>query len=353
MLPSLPLPGSTRDSALPQIGREGTRQPRGFRVRWRWLFALLLLVAVATFVKLVLDELRTSEYQAHELARVAREAVFEVERGPSPSIRFPSTGPYDERLGYANLPDFVARLAASGFEIESQARHSPQLQALEDWGISPVYREKDRAGLRIVGSDGTPLFSTRYPSHVYDRFEDVPKVVVDASDLRREPRGARHALPDAQPGGRVGPARPRRALAGALGRGRRHRPRGRQHARDAAREVPALAAGLTSSPLEKLRQMASASLRAYQDGENTTARAQAHRARLRELDPARGGASVRRGDRPGRRALDLVRRGLREHERDPAPGARSRLGVRPRDARARLQAGAVARACPRDGLRTT
>ena len=29
--------------------------------------------------------------------------------------------------------------------------------------------------------------------------------------------------------------------------------------------------GLTSSPLEKLRQMASASLRAYQDGENTTA----------------------------------------------------------------------------------
>ena len=270
MLPSLPLPGSNRDSALPQIDRVGTRQPRGFRVRWRWVVALLVLAAIAYGVKLVLDELRTSEYQAQELARVAREAVFEVEPGPSPSIRFPTTGPYDERLGYASLPEFVARLAASGFAIESQARHSPRLQALEDWGLSPVYREKDRAGLRIVGRDGTPLFSTRYPGNAYERFEDVPKAVVEALLFveNREVLDTRY--PKRNPAvewDRLGRAALSQALQVAGADTERAGGSTLATQLEKFRHSPQ---GLTSSPLEKLRQMASASLRAYQDGENTT-----------------------------------------------------------------------------------
>ncbi len=271
MLPSLPLPGSNRDSALPQIGREGTREPRGFRVRWRWLFALLVLVGVFWAVKLVLDELRTSEYQARELARVASEAVFEVARGPSPSIRFPGAGPYDLRLGYTALPEFEARLAASGFEIESQARHSARLQALEDWGISPVYREKDRAGLSIVGSDGAPLFTTRFPGNVYERFEDVPKVVVDALLFveNREVLDTRY--PKRNPAvewDRLGRAALSQVLSVAGADTERAGGSTLATQLEKFRHSPQ---GLTSSPLEKLRQMASASLRAYQDGENTTA----------------------------------------------------------------------------------
>ncbi len=270
MLPSLPLPGSSSGSALPQIGRERTRQPRGFRVRWRWVFALLLLAAIGACVKLVLDELRTSEYQARELSRLAREAVFAVERGPSSTIRFPNTGPFDQRLGYTGLPDFIARLSASGFEIESQARHSPRLQSLEDWGLSPVYREKDRAGLRIVGRDDTVLFSSRYPEHVYARFEDVPKVVVDALLFieNREVLDTRY--PKRNPAvewDRLGRAALSQAMqvAGA--------DTGRAGGSTLATQIEKFRhspQGLTTSPVDKLRQMASASLRAYQDGENTT-----------------------------------------------------------------------------------
>jgi hypothetical protein len=287
-------------------------------VRWRWVLALLLLAAISVGVKLVLDELRTSEYQA-------REAVFAVERDPSPNIRFPSTGPCDERLSYTRLPDFVARLAASGFEIETQARHSPRLQTPEDWGLSPVYREKDRAGLRIVGRDGTLLFSTRYPDHAYTRFEDVPKAVVDALLFieNREVLDARY--PKRNPAvewDRLGRAALFQAMqvAGA--------DTGRAGGSTLATQIEKFRhspQGLTSPPIEKLRQMASASLRAYQDGENTTGARRPHRARLRELDPARRRAALGRGDRARRCALDLVRRGLHEHERDSADGDRSRF----------------------------
>ncbi len=271
MLPSLPHPASRPDAALPQIGRERTRQPRGFRVRWRWVFALLLLAAIGFGVKLVLDELRTSELQARELARLAREARFSVEPGASPSIRFPSTGPYDQRLGYTSLPEFTARLSASGFEIESQARHSPRLLSLEDWGLTPVYREKDRAGLSIVGQDGSSLFRASDPKNVYARFEDVPQVVVDALLFveNREVLDTRY--PKRNPAiewDRLGRAALSQVLEVAGADTDRAGGSTLATQLEKFRHSPQ---GLTSSPGEKLRQMASASLRAYQDGENTTA----------------------------------------------------------------------------------
>ncbi len=269
MLPSLPHPGSTSGPARARTERERTRRGPRFRIRWRWVFALALLGAIALGVMFLLEELRTSEYQARKLAALAREAQFRVEPGPSPSIRFPDTGPYDERLGYTGLPDFIARLVASGFEIESQARHSPRLQELEDWGISPAYREKDRAGLRIVARDGAPLFATRFPEHTYARFEDVPAVVVDALVFveNREVLDTRN--PKRNPAvewDRLARAAFARALQIAGADTERSGGSTLATQIEKFRHSPR---GLTSSPAEKLRQMASASLRAYQDGENT------------------------------------------------------------------------------------
>lgn len=271
MLPSLPLPGSRSGTALPQAERERERRPRRFRVRWRWVVALLLLGAALLCALLLLEELRTSEFQARQLAELAREATFRLEPGPSPSIRFPDSGPYDERLGYTGLPDFVARLVASGFEIESQAQHSPRLEQLEDWGISPAYREKDRAGLRIVGRDGAVLFGTHFPEHSYERFEDVPKVVVDALVFIENREVLDNRYPRRNPAvewDRLGRAALSRVLKVAGAEADRSGGSTLATQIEKFRHSPR---GLTSSPGEKLRQMASASLRAYQDGENTTA----------------------------------------------------------------------------------
>ena len=271
MLPSLPVPGSRSGTALPPAERERARKPRRFRVRWRWVLALLLLGAALLCALLLLEELRTSEFQARKLAELAREATFRLEPGPSPSIRFPDSGPYDERLGYTGLPDFIARLVGSGFEIESQAQHSPRLEQLEDWGISPAYREKDRAGLRIVGRDGAVLFGTRFPEHTYERFEDVPKLVVDALVFVENREVLDDRYPRRNPAvewDRLGRAALSRALQVAGAESDRSGGSTLATQIEKFRHSPR---GLTSSPGEKLRQMASASLRAYQDGENTTA----------------------------------------------------------------------------------
>src|SRR5258705_9098903 len=172
MQSSVPLPSPAAKSAA------RTRPRRRIRLRWFALAFVLLLLGVAAL--LVDRELRTSELQARELSRIAREATFQVGDGPSASIRFPSGGPYDERLGYTQVPDFVARLSAAGFGVERPARHSDRLIGLEDWGINPVYPEKARAGLSIVGRDGRNVFSASYPGHSYGSFADVPTALVEA-----------------------------------------------------------------------------------------------------------------------------------------------------------------------------
>jgi hypothetical protein len=59
---------------------------------------------------------------------------FAVRSGPSHTIRFPTWGPYDERLGYAGLPAFIASLTAHHFTVERQAEWSDTLDRFVDHG---------------------------------------------------------------------------------------------------------------------------------------------------------------------------------------------------------------------------
>jgi hypothetical protein len=47
------------------------------------------------------------------LSRWAAGMRFTVQPGPSEDIRFSRSGPYDERLGYAQLPSFIVLQTAS------------------------------------------------------------------------------------------------------------------------------------------------------------------------------------------------------------------------------------------------
>jgi hypothetical protein len=71
---------------------------------------------------------------------------FTVQPGPSEDIRFPKSGPYDERLGYAQLPSFIGALSARHFVVTQQARWSPALERFVGQGGYPIYGEKARAG---------------------------------------------------------------------------------------------------------------------------------------------------------------------------------------------------------------
>jgi membrane peptidoglycan carboxypeptidase len=228
------------------------------------VIALILLVAA-------LVEVRTSSVQALVLSQVARALTYRVEAGASPSARFPRTGPYDERLGYTRLPDFVDRLEAVGYRVEQQARLSPGLEHLTAWGFYPPYREKTRAGLEVLDREGRPLYATRHPEQVYERFEAVPPLLVNTLLFIEN----RELLDPRQPF--HNPAVDWRRLAKAIGVETIGR-LGRERHSIGASTLPTQLEKLRHSPdgrtraaTDKLRQMISASLRAYQGGAATRA----------------------------------------------------------------------------------
>lgn len=243
-----------------------------------WQRTTTLVVAAAvlgTIVGLalvVVREAQSSTFQARYFSGLAAELKFWLEPGASSSIRFPQRGPYDQRLGYSELPAFLKRLRAKGYRIEKQARHSHALTELLESGYFPPYREKSQAGLHVLDCRGQPLFTSDHPEHVYADFSAIPPLVVgtllfienrellESDHPNRNPavewdRFTKAALeqsikifdPDYDaPGGST--------LATQIEK-YRHSP-----------------GGITASFQEKFRQMMSASLRAYAKGTDTSER---------------------------------------------------------------------------------
>ncbi len=153
------------------------------RKRWRWWWGIVigsgivgLLVPALLFLH---RELPSSDVQARYLSAVSQQLSFAVEPGPSPLTRYPTTGPYDVQLGYVGLPRFLQRLRALGFDITAQARISPTLARVVDAGLFTVYDEKTQAGLRLLERDGQVVFSALYPARTYRDFDEIPPVVLN------------------------------------------------------------------------------------------------------------------------------------------------------------------------------
>ncbi|MEQ1530690.1 MAG: transglycosylase domain-containing protein, partial [Methylococcales bacterium] len=137
-----------------------------------------LLIVSFIFIQLVREEVKTSKYQARYLSEITKQLSFKVNPGPNSDIRYPAYGPYDERLGYALIPNSIARLQKAGFSITAQASPSPMLTHLLDYGLFAIYNEKTQAGLRIIDQNNQPLFAATYPAHGYPSFEAVPPLVL-------------------------------------------------------------------------------------------------------------------------------------------------------------------------------
>jgi membrane peptidoglycan carboxypeptidase len=257
----------TRDAVRPAQPRQQRHWPWG-----RILLGILGIVLIVLGVKayhFLRDELLSSTLQARYLSALGSQLSFVVEPGPSPLIRYPTTGPYDLRLGYVGLPDFIQRLCTRGFAITAQARISPQLAQVVDRGFFPIYHEKKQAGLRLFDQAGQLVYSTTVPTHVYRTFADIPPIVLqtllfienrELFDTRYPQRNPavewdRFGLAVVHTVLRVLPFRISRpggsTLATQLEKFR-HSPDGR-----------------TGSIVEKFRQMGSASIRAYLDGPHT------------------------------------------------------------------------------------
>jgi len=218
------------------------------------------------FVAFLAYELKTSRLQADYLSRFARELTFWMGTGESPAIRFPATGPCDERRGYVDLPGSIQKLKAGNYSVAAQARFSPQLIELTDTGFFTPHHEKDQAGLQILDRNNQNLFDVSWPARVYPSFEAIPEVVVKSLLFieNRELLDLRY--PNRNPAvdwGRLGKAALQRLSS--LGNGNGRGPGGSTLATqiEKFRHSPE---GRTIAVKEKFLQMGSATLRAYLDG---------------------------------------------------------------------------------------
>lgn len=248
-----------------------TRPPVRKTRRWPWVVLAIVVVMALVAGTVAWQESRTSRWQAHVLVPYAAPLTWTVEPGPSPAeaLRFPSHGPYNERLGYVQAASLITALQAQGFEVRHQARWSPELIAHVDRGWTPPFDEKNQAGLTVLDCRRDALYAFRYPYRQYEAFEAIPDRVVEAL-LFIENRGL---LDPDRP--MMNPAvdwvRFTRAVIGQLGQALWEdidTPGGSTLATqiEKYRHSPD---GRTQDAPEKLRQMISASVRAYRHGPET------------------------------------------------------------------------------------
>ena len=244
-------------------------RPKPFRL-WRWL--LLVFIALATALAMAAyHEITTSTLQARYISKYAAKLHFHTADGESDRIVFPRKGPYDSRLGYVQLPAILAKLKEKGMVVSSQVRFSRELRRYANLGFFIPYAEKSQAGLQLIDSKQQPMYQMVNPKRVYRDFYDIPYAVVQALLFIEN----RDLLSEAQP--KINPAVDwgRFAKAALIQLGEM------VHIKLPAMGGSTLATqtekfrhsdnGITSSITDKLIQMASASVRAYRHGEDTTA----------------------------------------------------------------------------------
>ncbi|WP_183141403.1 biosynthetic peptidoglycan transglycosylase [Pseudomonas syringae group genomosp. 3] len=246
------------------------KRPRRKRYGWRVFWVIVVLAGVALGVAITVES-RSSRLQAREFSRFAASLSYSMQPGPSHDVVYPGDGPFDKRLGYSSLDEFLPRLLKRDYVITRQTQFSPELMRYVQHGFFVPYEEKTQAGLSITDCRGAPLYEFRYPQQFYSTFASVPPLLVhsllfienrDLLDPQQPlanpavdwPRFVKaawsqvakiFALPGQSAGGST--------LATQLEKYR--------HSPD----------GLTQSGSEKLRQMISASVRAYQPGAETLA----------------------------------------------------------------------------------
>lgn len=260
--PQLLLPASPPALDAREVVRVPARtEPR--KTAKAWWIAAFIGVALAGF------EMKTAWTQSRILAYAARSLHFDMRAGPNPDIQYPQAGPYDARLGHNKLPEFQAHLRSAGFQLEAQARPSKLYRYLANLTRVPIYREKNQAGLRILDHTRKPLYETRFPQRIYRDYDGIPPIVVnsllyienreilDPDTPYRNPAVEWDRLAKAMIDLGIRQVRSGHAVSGGSTLATqlekvRHSPKGR-----------------TEGVSEKFRQMLSASIRAYQDGEET------------------------------------------------------------------------------------
>lgn len=243
-------------------------KPRRNRHGWKAFWLLLVIIAIVVGLA-AMKEMRTSRFQSREVSQYAAKLKYELQPGPSEAIRYPGNGPFDLRLGYSSLDEFLPRLIKRNYVITEQTRFSPALLNYTDKGLFVPYSEKIQAGLSITDCRAAPLYQYNYPQQLYASFDSIPPVVVSSLLFIEN----RFLLDPKQPLANPAVDWPRFGMAAWSQVAKLlHLPGQSAGGSTLATQLEKYRHspdGLTVSGAEKIRQMISASVRAYQGGPET------------------------------------------------------------------------------------
>lgn len=232
--------------------------------------ALLLGLFLIALVWGVRIELESSPLQWRLFTWLTDRFSVSVEPDVNLDARFPEVGPYDTRLGYARIPDFLRALKAKGYRIDRQARLSPALESFIDLGGFPIYREKSQAGLEILDYSNVEIYRARHPERVFPDFRTIPPIVVATLLFIENRELADLSYPTRNPAvewDRLASAGVNALVSSVIPTGQHFGGSTLATQIEKFRHSPG---GQTTSVIDKLRQVLSASARAYQSGPDTT-----------------------------------------------------------------------------------
>ncbi|MEO8051451.1 MAG: transglycosylase domain-containing protein [Acidobacteriota bacterium] len=193
--------------------------------------------------------------------------TFHLAPGPGepPAI---DGGPYDARLGYANLRTTVEGLRNAGFQVIGHAQLSRLGTTGLKIGLPPIYREKTEAGLLVQDDQERPLYQALTPRQVYRDSSSIPQLIVQSLLLAENREMLDASRPYRNP--TIEWSRLTRAVFD-FGLHRvydGHPVTGGSTVATQLEKLRHSIGGRTASATDKFRQMLAASLRAYQSGPN-------------------------------------------------------------------------------------
>ncbi len=140
------------------------------------------------FLLAIIYELKTNEIEATFFSWYAQDINWGVEKGKNNRIVFPMDGPYDIAMGYSRLPDFQKQLKDAGYAVSRQARQSQKIQSLLRSGIAIPYDKKLAPGLRLNDKDGSQIYYVNLSTEQFSSFQAIPPLLIKLL-LHRENRG--------------------------------------------------------------------------------------------------------------------------------------------------------------------
>ncbi|MCP4113635.1 MAG: glycosyl transferase family 51 [Desulfobacteraceae bacterium] len=246
------------------LNEERIQQLRRLKLWMRGIFLFILLLAGVWY------EFRTSFLQASFLPNYAKKLTYSVAPGSSPNIVFPKQGPFNKRRGYTRIPEFQRMLESENYTVTEQASFSPELVKMAKQGMMPPYREAPVTGLIIRDAGGAPIYEAKVRrTRVFDTYEDIPPLIVKSLLFIEDRELNNPIVPSRNPVINWNRFIVAGLLYGASKVGLPVRIEGGSTLATQLEKYRYSPKGRTYSGVDKLKQMAAATLKVYKHGSDT------------------------------------------------------------------------------------